>query len=212
MHRTLRKNILGKKAWKRITKQRNRRPIVVGNVAPPISPSRRQVARPPPKHVLLKENSIHEGNSSSEEEDEYSLPRPPGLPPSFDLETPPRPAVRRTSKLTEALTQPPEKTQCSQCKELKVQGAKDEHGIWYCASCWESYHTSSSRPSESAVVGIAVAPVVGVATPTNTKKKEGRCCAQCEKTCSRSDGAEDENGMWYCKRCWVNYAEGTTFM
>ena len=219
LHRTLRKNILGKKAWKRISKQRNRRPITE-NVAPPASPSRRRVAQPPPKHILVKaeDNGMRSSSGEEEEEDDedgYSLPRPPGLPPSFDLETPPRPAVRRTSKLTQALTQKEAKSPllCAECKESKAQGAKDEHGVWYCTQCWKTYQESSQLEKngsleDAPVVGIAVAPIVGKATPTNTR----RCCAQCQKICSRSDGAEDENGSWYCKRCWVNYAEGTTFM
>ena len=86
LHRTLRKNILGKKAWKRICRNRNQRPLLVsGSVVPPPSPSRRLVAnkQKTPQHVLVKatiEND-HDMEESDDEDDEYSLPRPPGIEP-----------------------------------------------------------------------------------------------------------------------------------
>jgi len=249
LHRTLRKNILGKKAWKRICRNRNQRPLLVsGSVVPPPSPSRRLVAnkQKTPQHVLVKATieDDHGMEESDDEDDEYSLPRPPGIEPTF--ETPPRPTVRRTSKLTEALTQK-NKMLCEQCGEYKVVGAKDEHGSWFCTSCWHAYEASTplhdQRQSElermpkrtpiktdvagveigtlrtpTPVVGIAVASVVGERTTPSPPPSSSsshvitRSCAQCEKICDRNDGANDENGSWYCKRCWVHYAEGNAFM
>lgn len=233
LHRSMRKNVLGKKAWKRIyrlrcqrekkkKKERGRKSAVDPPTIPPNVPGIRPV-RDAVAATLSGKSAVHLATP----------PKVPAITPVRTVSTPSHPGsessgyVLSSAKASEDMRTPP---QPPPCHTLTFSNIRDDARLSPFArdrvesdDSGRGFQVKMTTPSQRSVdpvkddhvvnMGVGVGKIVG--TNVNVIRAHDapdgpiiRTCEECFASCNSDDGGEDENGSWYCRACWVRYSEG----